>query len=410
MTSIKIKFRKSSIKGRKGSCFIQLIHKRKMKTIATGMKVEKSEWNAARERIITSKATPQRFRELILIQEYLDNAVSELKEIVINLMSSQPYVTADMIAQNYRELDYTKSFFTIMEGRIEQLRKNEQKRTATNYEGALRMFRQFRKDRDISPNEINGILIKNFELYLKGKDNSLNTISFYMRILQAAYNYAVEKRWVKTNTYPFKDVFKGEEKTAKRAIDQKVVLELKQLDLEQHPMLDFARHIFMFSLYTRGMAFIDIAYLKKGNLTGDLLQYKRHKTGQLIQMRLPECAMELIRKYAPAMNDTDYLFPLLYYPDKKKDCSYDSALRLYNLRLKDISTIMELAEPLTSYVSRHTWATLAKRLGVATIVISDAMGHTSEDTTQIYLDRINNTVLDEANNTVVAVIRDRNRC
>lgn len=410
MTSIKIKFRKSSIKGRKGSCFIQLIHKRKMKTIATGMKVEKSEWNAARERIITSKATPQRFRELILIQEYLDNAVSELKEIVINLMSSQPYVTADMIAQNYRELDYTKSFFTIMEGRIEQLRKNEQKRTATNYEGALRMFRQFRKDRDISPNEINGILIKNFELYLKGKDNSLNTISFYMRILQAAYNYAVEKRWVKTNTYPFKDVFKGEEKTAKRAIDQEVVLELKQLDLVQHPMLDFARHIFMFSLYTRGMAFIDIAYLKRGNLTGDLLQYKRHKTGQLIQMRLPECAMELIRKYAPAMNDTDYLFPLLYYPDKKKDCSYDSALRLYNLRLKDISTIMELAEPLTSYVSRHTWATLAKRLGVATIVISDAMGHTSEDTTQIYLDRINNTVLDEANNTVVAVIRDRNRC
>lgn len=410
MTSIKIKFRKSSIKGRKGSCFIQLIHKRKMKTIATGMKVEKSEWNAARERIITSKATPQRFRELILIQEYLDNAVSELKEIVINLMTSQPYVTADMIAQNYRELDYTKSFFTIMEGRIEQLRKNEQKRTATNYEGALRMFRQFRKDRDISPNEINGILIKNFELYLKGKDNSLNTISFYMRILQAAYNYAVEKRWVKTNTYPFKDVFKGEEKTAKRAIDQEVVLELKQLDLVQHPMLDFARHIFMFSLYTRGMAFIDIAYLKRGNLTGDLLQYKRHKTGQLIQMRLPECAMELIRKYAPAMNDTDYLFPLLYYPDKKKDCSYDSALRLYNLRLKDISTIMELAEPLTSYVSRHTWATLAKRLGVATIVISDAMGHTSEDTTQIYLDRINNTVLDEANNTVVAVIRDRNRC
>lgn len=410
MTSIKIKFRKSSIKGRKGSCFIQLIHKRKMKTIATGMKVEKSEWNAARERIITSKATPQRFRELILIQEYLDNAVSELKEIVINLMTSQPYVTADMIAQNYRELDYTKSFFTIMEGRIEQLRKNEQKRTATNYEGALRMFRQFRKDWDISPNEINGILIKNFELYLKGKDNSLNTISFYMRILQAAYNYAVEKRWVKTNTYPFKDVFKGEEKTAKRAIDQEVVLELKQLDLVQHPMLDFARHIFMFSLYTRGMAFIDIAYLKRGNLTGDLLQYKRHKTGQLIQMRLPECAMELIRKYAPAMNDTDYLFPLLYYPDKKRDCSYDSALRLYNLRLKDISTIMELAEPLTSYVSRHTWATLAKRLGVATIVISDAMGHTSEDTTQIYLDRINNTVLDEANNTVVAVIRDRNRC
>ncbi len=410
MTSIKIKFRESSIKGRKGSCFIQLIHKRKMKTIATGMKVEKSEWNAARERIVTSKATPQRFRELVLIQEYLDNAVLDLKEIIINLMTSQSYVTADMIAQNYRELDYTKSFFIIMEGRIEQLKKNGQKRTATNYEGALRMFRQFREDRDISPNEITGILIKDFAIYLKGKGNSRNTSSYYMRILQAVYNYAVEKCWVRKNTYPFKDVFTGEEKTAKRAIDQEVVLELEQLDLEQQPALDFARDIFMFSLYTRGMAFIDIAYLKKGNLTGNLLQYKRHKTGQLIQMRLPECAMELIRKYAPAMNDTDYLFPLLYHPGRRKYCAYDSALRLYNLRLKDISTIMELSEPLTSYVSRHTWATLAKYLGVATIVISEAMGHTSEDTTQIYLGRINNTVLDEANNTVVAVINDKNRC
>ena len=65
---------------------------------------------------------------------------------------------------------------------------------------------------------------------------------------------------------------------------------------------------------------------------------------------------------------------------------------------------MELPEPLTSYVARHTWATLAKYLGIATIIISDAMGHTSEDTTRIYLDRINNTVLDEANNAVVAII------
>lgn len=409
MTSIKIKFRESSIKGRKGSCFIQLIHKRKMKTIATGMKVEKSEWNAARERIVTSKATPQRFRELMLIQEYLDNAVSDLKEIVIKLMTSQPYVTADMIAQSYRELDYTKSFFTIMEERIEQLKKNGQKRTATNYEGALRMFRQFRKDRDISPDEINGILIKDFELYLKGKGNSRNTSSYYMRILQAAYNYAVEKCWVKKNTYPFKDVFTGEEKTAKRAVALEVVLGLDRLDLEHKPMLDLAKDIFMFSLYTRGMAFIDIAYLKKENLTGSLLEYKRHKTGQLIQIGLPECAMELIRKYTFTMDDTDYLFPLLYYPEKKRCCSYDSALRLHNCRLKEISTIMKLPEPLTSYTPRHTWANLAKHLGVATIVISDAMGHTSEDTTKIYLDKINNTLLDEANNTVVAVIRNRNK-
>lgn len=404
MTSIKVKFRQSKISKKKGTCFVQLIHKRKMKTIATGIRLEKTEWDVLKEHVVTSKASPQRFKELLLIQEYLDEVVLNLKEILIRLLTSQTYVTADMIVQNYRELDCTKSFFTIMEERIEELRKNGQKRTATNYAGALRMFRRFRKGRDISPDEINGKLIKELELYLKKKDNSLNTISYYMRILQAAYNYAVEKCWVKKNAYPFKNVFTGEEKTAKRAVDRNVVLKLEDLNLERLPVLELARDIFMFSLYTRGMAFIDIAYLKKENLKGDILEYKRHKTGQLIQMKLPECAVILIQKYAYIMGDADYLFPLLYHPGRKKLSSYDSALRLYNRRLKKISAIMKLTEPLTSYVSRHTWATLAKYQGIATIIISDAMGHTSEDTTRIYLDRINNTVLDEANNAVVALI------
>lgn len=404
MTSIKIKFRESKISKKKGTCYIQLIHKRKMKTIATGIRMEKTEWDPFKEHVVTSKAGTQRLKELLLIQKCLDEVVITLKEIIINLMTSQTYVTADMIVQNYRELDCTRSFFTIMEERIEELKKNGQKRTATNYAGALRMFRRFRKDRDISPDEINGKLMKDLELYLKKKDNSLNTISYYMRILQAAYNYAVEKCWIKNNAYPFKKVFTGEEKTAKRAVDKNIVLKLERLNLERQPVLELTRDIFMFSLYTRGMAFIDIACLKKENLKGEILEYKRHKTGQLIQMRLPDCAIALIKKYSAIMGDTDYLFPLLYHPGRKKYSSYDSALRLYNRRLKSVSGMMRLTEPLTSYVSRHTWATLAKYQGVATIIISDAMGHTSEATTRIYLDRINNAVLDEANNAVVNLI------
>lgn len=408
MTSIKIKFRQSKVSKKKGTCFIQVIHKRKMKTIATGMKLEKNEWNTFKEQVVIPKNNPNRRKELLLIQQYLDNVVLALKDIIIRLMSSQSYVTADMIVQNYRDLDYTKSFFTIMEGRIENLKKNGQKRTATNYGGALRIFRKFRENRDLFPDEITGRLMKEFELYLKRKGNSLNTVSYYMRILQAAYNYGVEKCWVKRNAFPFKNVFTGEEKTAKRAVELKIVLELEQLDLERHPILDLARDVFMFSLYTRGMAFIDIAYLKKENLKGDTLEYKRHKTGQLIQIKLPECAVVLIKKYTVIMGDTDYLFPLLYHPGRKKHCSYDSALRLHNRRLKEISRIMELPEPLTSYTARHTWATLAKYLGIATFIISDAMGHTSEDTTKIYLDKINNTLLDEANNAVAAIIKKMN--
>lgn len=163
MASIKIKFRESSVK-KKGSCFIQVINKRKMKTIATGMKPNKNEWNAFKEHVIISNADVQRTKELPFIQEYLDNVVLVLKDIIIRLMTSQSYMTVAMTVQNYRNLDKTKSFFTLMEGRIENLKKNGQKRTATNYKGTLRIFKESRKDRDISPDGINGALMKEFEL------------------------------------------------------------------------------------------------------------------------------------------------------------------------------------------------------------------------------------------------------
>lgn len=404
MTSIKIKFRKSKISDKRGTCFIQLINKRKMKTIATGVRLQTNEWDAAKEHVILSKSSPERCKELLLIQEELEGIVERLKEIIARLSASQAYVSADIIVQGYRELGFSKSYFSILEGRIRELEKNIQERTAINYKSALKVFQKFRNDKDIVPDEINGILIKEFEQYLKSRGNSLNTVSFYMRILQAAYNYAVEKKWVTQDLSPFKGVFTGEEKTVKRAVDMEVVMKLKDLNLSRRPVLDLAKDIFMFSLYTRGMTFIDIAHLKKENLKGDILDYKRHKTKQRIQIGLPGCAMEIIRKYALLMDETDFLFPVLYHPGRKKYCAYSSALRSYNDRLKVISQVMGLDKTLTSYVSRHTWATLAKTLGISIYIISDAMGHTSEETTRIYLDSINNNVLDQANNMVVSAI------
>lgn len=405
MTSIKIKFRESKKTKNKGTCFLQLIHKRKMKTIATGLKLEKSEWDTSKAHVIISKASPQRYRELILIQEYLDQTVLTLKEIMMRLLTSQRSITVDMIVNAYKELNFTKSYFNIIEERIRELEKNGQKRTASNYQSALRIFRKFRQNQDIVPEEITGICIKEFELYLKSQGNSLNTISFYMRILQAVYHYALERKWIMQNAYPFKGVFTGEEKTIKRALERDIVLELDQLNLNRQPSLDLSRDIFMFSLFTRGTTFIDIAYLKKEDLKGNILEYKRHKAKQRIQISLPDAAMKLIQKYAFLMDETNYLFPLLYHPGRKKYCSYDSAIRLHNKRLKEISKIMKLETPLTSYVSRHTWATLAKKMGIATYIISDSMGHTAEETTRIYLDQINNHVLDQANQQVASMLQ-----
>lgn len=404
MTSIKIKFRESKISKQKGRCFIQLIHKRKMKTIATGLNLSTKEWDSLKEHVVTAKATPQRYKELMFIQEQLDRTVTILNEIVMRLNRMETYVTADCIVQSYREIHFTRSYFAIVEERIRHMEENGQKKTASNYRSTLKIFQKFRNDRDVVPEQLNGSLMKEFELYLKSNGNSLNTVSFYMRNLQAAYNFAVEKKWILRNAYPFKGGFTGEERTAKRAVEIEVIKELDNLNLAGRPALELARDLFMFSLYTRGMAFIDIAHLNKKNVKGQLLEYKRHKTKQQIQVSLPDRGMEIIMRYACIMDDSDYLFPILYHPRRGKRSSYDSSLRLYNQRLKEISDILGLSQPLTSHVSRHSWATLAKKLGVATYIISDAMGHTSENTTRIYLDSINNSVLDEANHTVISAI------
>lgn len=405
MASIKIKFRKSKIKNKKGSCFIQLIHKRKMTTMATSIKLDEKDWDSTRECVSFKKADPDHARELLSMQGQLEKIVAELENIIKEKVNDHIEFTVEMLVEEYNNLGLSNSFFSLMEHRIQLLEEAGQKRTASNYRGTLRMFKKFRNEQDVHSDEITALLMEAFEVYLKKKGNGLNTISYYMRILKAAYNYGIKKRWIKENKYPFQGVFTGIEKTAKRAVDEEVVHKLEQLDLRNKPLLDLAKDMFFFSIYTRGMSFIDIAYLNKENVNGNLLVYKRHKTNQKIEVTLPDCAMQIVRKYTIVMDESDYLFPLLYSPRRKKLTAYPTALHNHNDRLKKISELLGLSVCLTSYTSRHTWASLAKKNGVETYIISEAMGHTSENTTRIYLASLNNTVLDRANEVVINSIQ-----
>jgi integrase len=405
ITSITIKFRKSKVKHRQGSCFIQLIHKRKMTTLTTGVRLDEKEWDCSKVCVSFRKATPKRAKELLAMQEHLEKMVASLESIVAEKEQEQVDFTVEMLVEEYKGLGLTKSFFSMMEHRILLLEEAGQKRTASNYRGTLRMFKAFRNGQDIPSDHITALLMEEYEMYLKKRGNGLNTISYYMRILKAAYNYGLKKRWIKENKYPFLNVFTGIEKTAKRAVDEEVVQKLEHLDLRNKPMLELAKDIFFFSVYTRGMSFIDIAYLKKEYLSGNVLVYKRHKTNQKIEVTLPDCAMQIIKKYVLVMTESDYVFPLLYSPGRKKMTVYSTALHNHNDRLKQISKLLGLSACLTSYTSRHTWASLAKKNGVETYIISEAMGHTSENTTRIYLASLNNTVLDKANEIVIKSIQ-----
>jgi integrase len=148
------------------------------------------------------------------------------------------------------------------------------------------------------------------------------------------------------------------------------------------------------------MAFVDIAYLKMANLHNGTLTYTRRKTGQLLTIRVEPCIQRIIDRYAQP--DTPYLFPIITSTDPDVAYrQYQAALNRHNRLLGRLSEMLGCGCKLTSYTSRHSWATAARNHNVPISVISQGMGHTSEQTTRIYLTMLENSVIDEANKWII---------
>ena len=397
MTSIKVKFRPSTVDGKEGGLYFQIIHNRVVRQLNTEYKVFAEEWNAESENIVIKGS---RFNFLLGIQERLSWDATRLEKVVRTLETERRRFTADDMITMFHKLTKESSLFNFMHGVIAQLKQLGKIRTSETYTATLRSFMAFRESQDVPLDGISSDMMLLYEAHLKTRDVSMNTISFYMRNLRAVYNRAVEKGLTPQNN-PFRHVYTGVDKTIKRAIPIKTIKELKELDLSLKPSLDFARDMFMFSFYTRGMSFIDMAYLKKSNLQNGILTYRRRKTGQQLSIKWEKCMEDIVSKYPK--NQTDYLLPIIKETVNERR-QYDNALHLVNYHLKDLSSILKLQRPLTMYVARHSWASAAKARNIPLPVISEGMGHDSEATTQIYLASLETSVVDKANKMILGLL------
>lgn len=290
-------------------------------------------------------------------------------------------------------------FFPFMRRVIAGLEAQDRLRTAENYRTALNSFLRFRGGEDLPLREMDCELMRRYELYLTGQGIVKNTVSFYMRILRAVYNRAVEKKLTEQRN-PFRHVYTGIDKTAKRAIPFAAIKRIKALDLSRQPALDFARDMFLFSFYTRGMSFVDMAYLQKRDLKHGILTYHRRKTGQPLAVRWEQCMQEIVEKYGTEP-ENPYLLPILRWPSDRPENRYRSAQQQINKSLKEIARMAGVGIPLTMYVARHSWASTAKSMNIPVSVISEGMGHESEATTRIYLASLDTAIVDRANRLIL---------
>ena len=402
MASVKVKFRPSTIGGREGTLYYQVIHNRVVRQIYTDYKLFASEWDCHSEAVILHYLPNEQERNnyLLSITSRIKWDKDRLNKIIHTLSQSGTFVTDDIVVcfQGSRQ---EQSFNDYIRQQIARLKRLGKIRTSETYTAALRSFSGFMNDKEVLFGQINADLIAEYEAYLKGRGNSPNTISFYMRILKAVYNRAMEDGLTEQR-YPFKSVYTGVEKTLKRAISLNDLKRIKGLDLSLKPNLDFARDMFLFCFYTRGMSFIDMAYLRKKDLQNGVLSYRRRKTGQQLFIKWERCMQELVDKYS--VNETEYLLPIITQRDADYRKQYTNELHRVNHLLKKIGKRLELPIPLTMYVGRHSWASIAKSSNVPISVISEGMGHDSENTTQIYLASLDTSVVDKANKKILDLL------
>ena len=249
--------------------------------------------------------------------------------------------------------------------------------------------------------------LKEYETWLTECECSPNTISTYMRTLQAVYNRWMPPGMVDYNPILFKELYTKVESRTKRALTAEQMRQLETTDfsalsLPQQRVL--AYFLLMFML--RGMPFIDLAHLRKQNLQGRRIVYRRHKTGKLMMVDVPPDAFRLLQKYRNRA-ESEYLFPILNEtsPGKERYHLYQDTLRRFNRELARLMKKLLPGVSVSSYTARHTWATLAYHSGTPLGLISQSLGHSSIRVTMSYLKPFDAEVIDKVNRQVIALVK-----
>lgn len=398
MTSIKVKFRPSTVVGHEGSIYYQIIHERKVRQLPACYKIFPEEWDDKRSTVATTHNSDRKLL-ILSIRERIKWDMERLAKIDRKLNATGLPYTIDDVIDEFNRYASEYSLFNYMESVIAKLKQKEKVGTAGTYRSTLNSFKKYKKDQDIMLDCITSETMEGYEAWLRNRGIIPNTISFYTRILRAVYNRAVEEDIIE-NRNPFRHVYTGVDKTVKRALPLAIIKKIKALDLSLTPSLDYARDMFMMSFCLRGMSFIDMAFLKKSDLKNGYLTYRRHKTGQQLVIAWTKEMQMLVDKYPE--NRSDYLLPIIRNPGTNERCTYRNVGYNINHNLKRIATMVGLAIPLTMYVARHSWASAAKAKGIPISVISEGMGHDSEATTQIYLASLDTSIVDRANSLILS--------
>lgn len=404
MASVKLRLNKTRENADGFSPLVfQIIHNRRKKIVTTKYRIRISDFDPIRERLLPHKGSEFSEREVTTMHRHLNKIKRELLLQIHELENSRKEFSVVEIgtSDHRKKKDFLLACFDSIIARC-----NRESRLGMQeaYKSTKSSLVKFLNGKDIELMSVSREFVRDYESMMICEGISRNTIAYYIRNFKSVYNYSIPKKERRADSYPFSEIKTAPCPTIKRALatdELKKLVSIEFTSKEQH--LDFARDVFLISFYCRGMSLVDILYLKKDDVRGNVIFYRRRKSKQLLRITITDPLQKLINKYR---HDGEYLFPVLKTgEDKYLYKEYRKALARINRNLKHIGKRLCLTLPLTSYVARHSWATQAKEIGAPVGVISEGLGHSSESITQIYLKDLDLSVIDKINEQIITFRR-----
>jgi integrase/recombinase XerD len=383
---------------------LRVIKDRKAKYISIGVSCSLALWDINKN--LPTKKHPSYTQIKVLIAAKR----LEAERLVYDIESDKRNFSAYEIKSKLKKERVNNPFVIVyFDSIIERFIGSGQIKNAEIYKDTKRNLSYFINGKKIHFSDIDIQFINKFVEFMKMKGKGMNTIYIYLRTLRALINKAIKEEVCSEKYYPFKNYSLSKYskiKTDKRAISKDEISKIIFVNLDKHPHLIDAKNIFLFSFYCRGMNFIDIALLRWKDLKNERLIYTRQKTKELFNIELLEPAKKILKYYhnVTFTNLQDFVFPIFNSNHSSPISMYNrkvKMLRKINKDLKEIGKLANLESELTTYVARHTYATILRQKGISTAVISEALGHDSEKTTQIYLVSFENSVLDNASKAIL---------
>lgn len=400
MTTLKLKFKPAVVCGGEGRLYYQLIHNREVRLINSGYNILSEYWNNKKQEIDTKSDICLENQQIRLLQSKVKWELKQRMITIKKLEDKCGTFSADDIVMAFSRIPTCKTVFDYIQEQIDIKLQMGRIGTMKTYVNTIRRFREFRNGIDLVFDDLTADIIERYEAWLIDRRLMQNSVRFYLKTLSTLCHKAVADG-LAADAGMFNRVRLSYVKTSKRAISEDYIMAIERLDLPSASYMAFARDIFMFSFYMRGMSFVDIANLKKSDLKYDMVRYSRKKTHQVLTIRWETVLDEIVSRYEHLTKDSQYMLPIIKKDDDTKYRQYQLALENINRCLKKIGKMIGLRIPLTTYVARHSWASIARNMDFPIAIISEGMGHDSYLTTQTYLDSIDTSRIDDANGMMI---------